>query len=240
MSKKLLILAPTFAVLAFLVATTVAEASPHFYVNNVKLAAGKKTDVVGWGTITLTTNGAPVGNALTCHNVAGGTAVGTAEGVNGTGTVEDFSVYNCTQKKQCPKETDTAKVETVEAAAPTKSSLPWPSELREEGGAIRSATTKVQVIVDCIVTEGEAKGTTDQAVPFVSNNIAGSKCEAQDPKDLNGTSAALPGAVEFGDELTKELEVPSPPGSCAIIGKTEGEVKALGYKAQELINTKNP
>jgi len=229
-----------FAVLAFMVATAVAEASPHYYVNNVKLAAGKKADAIGWGTITLTTNAAAAGNALTCHNIAGGTITGTAEGVNAKGSVEQFAVYNCTQKKQCPKETDTAAVQSVEAAAPTKSSLPWPSELREEGGNIRSATTEVEVIVDCIVTEGEGKGTTDQAVPFVSNNIPGSKCESQDPKTVNGTSAAFPGSVEFGDELTKELEIPSPPGSCALIGKTEGEVKGLGYAKQEVINTKNP
>jgi len=43
MRKKLLILAPMFAVLAFMVATAVAEASPHYYVNGVKLAAGKKS-----------------------------------------------------------------------------------------------------------------------------------------------------------------------------------------------------
>jgi hypothetical protein len=240
MRKKLLILAPMFAVLAFMVATAVAEASPHYYVNNVKLAAGKKTDVVGWGTITLTTNAAPVGNALTCHNIAGGTITGTLEGTNGKGSTEQFAVYNCTQKKQCPKETDTAAVVGVEAAAPTKSSLPWPSELREEGGGIRSATTEVEVIVNCIVTEGEGKGTTDQSVPFISNNIPGSKCEAQAPKTVNGVSAVSPGFVEFGDEFTKELEIPSPPGSCSLIGKTEGEVKALGYKGQELVNTKNP
>jgi hypothetical protein len=240
MSKKLLILAPMFAVLAFMVATTAAEATPHYYVNNVKLAAGKKADVIGWGTITLTTNAAPVGNQLNCHNIAGGVIVGTEEAKPGLGSTEQFAVYNCTQKKQCPKETDTAAVIGTEAGNVTKSSLPWPSELREEGGNIRAATTKVQVNVNCIVTEGEGKGTIDQTVPFISNNIPGSKCEAQDPKALNGVSAALPGSLEFGDEFTKELEIPSPPGSCSLIGKTEGEVKALGYKSQEVVNTKNP
>jgi hypothetical protein len=240
MSKKLLILAPTCAVLAFMVATTVAEAAPHYYVNNVKLAAGKSVDVVGWGTITLTTNAAAAGNALTCHNIAGGKITGTATEVGGTGSTEQFAVYNCTQKKQCPKESDTANVAATEAAAPTKSSLPWPSGLREEGGGIRAATEGVQVNVSCIVTEGEAKGTADQTVPFISNNTAGSKCEAQAPKAVNGVSATSPGFLEFGDEFTKELEIPSPPGSCSLIGKTEGEVKALGYKGQELIGTKNP
>jgi hypothetical protein len=225
MSKKFLIrLIPLLVISAFVVVPTAAQANPHFYFNNLKLAAGKSKPVIAWGTITLSTNAAPAGNTLTCHNAAGGVANGTAEGVNGTGNTELFATYKCEQKKQCPKETNTVNV------IPKK--LPWPGELAEEGGVIRGRTTGIEVLVVCL--EGEVE---TQKVPFVTNP-AFPKCEAQAPNEKTGTSAAHPGFLEFESEGTKELEIPG--SSCTLIGTTVGEVKTLGYNEQELINVKNP
>lgn len=239
MSKKLF-LAPLLAVLAFVVAPAVAQAVPHYYVNGSKLAAGKKEAVIGWGTITLSVNPPikPVGNQLVCHNVAGGFIQnGALEAEPGTGATEAFSTYNCTTKKQCKLEepAETEIVLPLTAAAPHVNSLPWPSHLIEEGEVIRNETEGVQVIVECI---NEAKEVVE-ATPFISNQIGGSECEGQAPQTKTGTSALHPGFLEF-NEGSKFLEVPLVFGSCEIKGKTAGEVRTLGYKAQELINTKNP
>ena len=243
MSKKLLFLAPMLAAAAFVIAPAAAQAAnPHYYVNAKKLTKGQVTSVLGWGTITLSSNAAPPTNSLVCHNVAGGIIRGVEETKNGTGQTESFATYNCTQKLQCPKASDAAVVNPINPLT-GGSSLPWPSELKEsveEPGVIRSETEGVAVIVTCIVTEGAEKGKADQNVPFVSNQEAGSVCEGQAPKTVTGTSALHPGFVEF-DAASKELEVPDPElPKCSLRGKTEGEVKTLGYNAQELVNTATP
>jgi hypothetical protein len=226
MSKKLFIsLAPLAVVAAFVVMPTMAQASPHYYVNGTKLASGKSKSVISWGTITLSLNVLPAGNSLTCHNAAGAVVNGTAEGVNGTGATEEFATYGCVQKKQCPAESNTVEV--------VPKQLPWKSSITEKvAGEFRNASTGVEVEIIC--KEG---ATTTLATTFVTNP-AFEECEAQAPDIRSGTSALHPGFLEFGDAGTKYLEVQG--STCLAKGKTEGEVKELGYNEQELINVKNP
>jgi hypothetical protein len=227
MSKKLF-LAPLLATVVFVLVPAAAQANPHYYINGTKLAAGKTKQVIEWGTITLTTNAKPVGNSLTCHNAAGGVVNGTAEGVNGTGATELFAAYKCEQKKMCPAETDVASI--------VAKKLPWASELvEEEEGVARSKSKGVEMVVVCLNTKGEQ----DDPFAFVTNQKAGSKCEALGPTVKTGSSASHPGFLEFA-EGSKELEIPLTEETCELVGKTEGEVKQVGYSEQELVNVKSP
>jgi hypothetical protein len=206
---------------AFAVAPTAVQAAPHLY-SNGGLMSSEPRQIIGWGTITLALTKPPavVGTTITCHNAVAGFGDNPAGGGAGGGEVELFATYKCESELNCV---------AGEATKVIAESLPWPDVLTEEVvGTIRSETTKVKVKIFC-----EKEGKIGK-----SNNFdIGVKEKGQRPKAVHGTSALHPGLAEFGPG-SGELEVEG--SGETITGKTEGEVKTLGYEEQELINTHNP
>jgi hypothetical protein len=234
MNKKFLIsLAPLLAIAAFAMATT-AQAAPHYYSNNVIVGTEPK-NVTAWGTITLALTKPPalVGTTITCHNSAAGQIKNPAGvgGGPGEGNTELFATYKCESEKNCLLgETTMVKAERLPSTLPPAAQGPgWPSVLTEEVvGTIRAETTNIEVDIDCVKAGKVEKETKFDIGP-------GEK--GQRPKAVKGTSALHPGFLEFGVG-SGELEVVG--SSNTVSGKTEGEVKVLGYEEQELINSKSP
>jgi hypothetical protein len=233
MSKKLLAgLAPVLAVGAFLMVPMTAQAVPHLYSNNVLIGSEPK-QIIGWGTITLALTKPPavVGTTITCHNAIAGFGRNPTGGAAGGGVVEQFYTYKCESEKNCLLgETTMVLAEGMPSTLPpAPAGAGWPDVLTEEvPGVIRSETTGVKVDIECV-----KGGKVEKETKF----DIGTNEKGQRPKVVKGTSALHPGFVEFGPG-SGELEVV---GSAeTITGKTEGEVKTLGYEEQELINAKNP
>lgn len=222
MSKRLLMgVASVLALTAFTAAPAAVQAAPHLYSNGA-LMSSEPQQLIGWGTITLALTKPPalVGTTITCHNAIAGFGDNPGGGGAGGGEVELFATYKCESELNCLAGEET-KV--------TAESLPWPDVLTEEVvGTIRNETTKVKVKIFCI-KEGK--------IGKSSNFVIGAKEKGQRPAVKHGTSALHPGFVEFGPG-SGELEVEG--SEAAITGKTEGEVKTLGYNEQELINAKSP
>jgi hypothetical protein len=235
MSRKLFIsLAPPLAIAALAMGPATAQAAPHYYFNNVIVGTAPK-NVTAWGTITLalTKPASLVGTSITCHNSAAGQIEnpGGVAGGAGTGNTEMFATYKCESEKNCALgETTMVKAERLPSTLPPGvAGTGWPSALTEEVvGTIRAETKNIEVDVICVNA-----GKVEKETKF--DIFSGEK--GQRPKSVKGTSALHPGFLEFGVG-SGELEVVG--SSNTVSGRTEGEVKTLGYEEQELINTKSP
>jgi len=200
-----------------------AQATPHIYSNNVIVSSEPKP-IIGWGTITLALTKPPVdvGTTITCHNAIAGTTDNPAGGGAAVGVVDVFTTFNCESEKNCVLGEETRVV---------AEKLPWTNKLTEEvAGTIRNETTGVQVDVECVAKSGEK---IEKEVKF-DIGTEPTKEKGQRPVAHNGTSALHPGFLEFGSG-SGELEVVG--SKETISGKTEGEVKLLGFEEQELIST---
>jgi hypothetical protein len=245
MNKKFLIsLAPLLAIAAIVLAPAAAQASPHYYSNNVIVGTAPKS-VTAWGNITLalTKPASLVGTNITCHNSAAGVIEnpGGVAGGSGTGNTELFATYACVSEKNCLLgETTMVRAERLPSTLPnkgtgvgeeSKSGPGWPSVLTEElAGTIRAETNGVEVNIMCVK---QPEGKLEKSTKFDELGEA----KGQRPKSVKGSSALHPGFLEFGAG-SGELEVVG--SGNTVSGKTEGEVKVLGYEEQELINTKSP
>ncbi len=150
------------------------------------------------------------GGEVTCHTVSAGSVDNPASGA-GVGVTEAFVAYGC-ESATCPSG-ETLKPEH----------LPWASHLEVEGttvpAIIRTKVEGVKLVAQCLST----------VEAYIGSLV---------PSVLAGTSALHPGFDEFGEKASTLLVEGSPaPGTSVSV---EGQVKVLGYKAQELLNTKNP
>ena len=222
---RLSLLAGTLSltIAALAVGAVAAQATPHVYSNNVIVGTEPKP-VIGWGTITLALTKPPVdvGTTITCHNAIAGTTDNPSGGGAGVGAVDVFTTFNCESEKNCVLGEETRVV---------AEKLPWVTKLTEEVvGTIRNETTGVQVDVECLAKSSEK---IEKEIKF-DIGTEPTKEKGQRPSSHNGTSALHPGFLEFGSG-SGELEVVG--SKETITGKTEGEVKLLGYEEQELIST---
>jgi hypothetical protein len=142
-----------------------------------------------------------------------------------------FVAYQCEQENVCP-----APLVGKATAEKIANGVGWPNVLSEpEPEKWRTESTKVKVDIACFnPVELEKREAGEH---FVELGGYGTENAAllQKPEVKKGTNAAHPGGVVFGPgsgELQGELQ------GEALTGKTEGEVKTLGYTAQELINVK--
>jgi hypothetical protein len=223
-TKRLKGLALVLVIAAFAAVPVSAQAAPHI-TSNGALLGSEPTPIIGWGTITLALTKPPVdvGTTITCHNVIAGYGENPAGGGAGTGQVEVFSTFNCESEKNCL---------LGEATKVVAEKLPWPTLLTEEvAGTIRQETTGVGVDIECV---NKSNGKIEKEVKF-DIGTEPVKEKGQRPSVHKGASALHPGFVEFGPG-SGELEVVGSKES--VTGKTEGEVKTLGYEEQELINAK--
>ena len=232
-------LAPLLAVAAFAVMPVAAQAVGHYYSNGLKIAEGSKKTVIAWGTITLAgVKGGTLPNHITCHNAAGGTIENPVGGTAGVGATEVFVAYQCEQENVCPAGTAgraTAE-KIVNNATPPAVSTGWPNVLSEPSvGLWRTESSRVKVDIGCwLLTEPETRGGGEH---FVEIGGFGTETAGllQKPETHKGTNAAHPGGVVFG---VGSGELQGEAAGEALTGKTEGEVKTLGYLNQELINVK--
>jgi len=214
MSKKLLIsVAPLLATVAFAMAPAAAQAANHQWYSEGSPISSTPIPVTIWGNLSL--KGAA---EINCHNVIG-SDVDNVGGI-GKGFIETFGSWDCTSNFACPAGTSPG----VEPQ-----NLPWPNELIETAGKIRSQTTGVEVVIGCTVPpEDHVTGTT-----FVIG--AGEKQTPLAPAGTKkGTGAAHPGVFSY-DSGSGQLEAKGSGGT--VTGVTEGEVKALGFEEQEHIYT---
>jgi hypothetical protein len=216
-------LALTLTIGASAVVPVAAQAAgPHVYSNNVIVGSEPKP-IIGFGTITLALTKPPVdvGTTITCHNATAGTTDNPAGGGPAVAVVDIFATFNCESEKNCTLGEETRVV---------AEKLPWSSKLTEEvAGTIRDETTGVQVDIECINKSNEK---IEKEIKFDIGSEP-TKEKGQRPVSHNGTSALHPGFLEFGSG-SGELEVVG--SKETITGKTEGEVKILGYEEQELIS----
>jgi len=234
MSRKLWIgVTPLLATVAFAVLPVAAQATPHWFKNNVKMAEGTKALQVLSGKLTLKTVVGGSGE-VTCQNVVGAVVENpTGEGP-GKDETQSFNPYSCVAST-CPL-----------FAEVLAEKLPWPSELEETEvsvGVWRDLTSGVKVNVLCWeskaakeLNESEArKGEPVTAKPLGNLVSVG----ANKPEVKHGTSCAHPGFLEF-DAGSGELEAEGSSGT--VLGKTEGKLKGCALSSTgepELLNVKN-
>jgi hypothetical protein len=172
------------------------------------VASLRTTAMVSWGTVSLRTVVGGSGEVV-CHTLAGGTVTNPPGSAQGVGSILAFATYRC-QSAACP-----GKV-TLAAEG-----LPWSVHLATLGGVNRMRSEGVQLRVECNV---EGKEPT-------SERFVGS----YQPTLFNGVSATLPSFAEFDPE-SGNLEKEGSKG--AVQEKLEGELKLLGYEAQEVVTGK--
>jgi hypothetical protein len=168
----------------------------------------ERRTVIGWGTLALATVKGGASN-ITCHTATAGTVAN--EGGVGVGSTQVFASYDC-ESTTCPAENSA-----------TAENLPWPSSLTKEGTGARSRTTGVAIRLACTSEGGKKELGT---ATFVGSD---------QPSFRKGTSPLHPSYLEF-DVASGELEEEGSLGT--IMGKTEGELKTLGFGEQELINVR--
>jgi hypothetical protein len=209
-----------------------ARAAGHYYANGTKVVEGKKKTVFSWGTLTIAgVKGGTLPNHITCHNAAGGTIENPVGGGAGVGATEVFGAYQCESENVCP-------AGTVARATAEKitNGVGWPSVLYEpEFGKWRSEISKVKLDIGCF--ESTNPEVRVGGVGIVEAGGYGTETPGLglQPETHMGASAAHPGSVVFGAG-SGELEGEG--GGGVQTFKTEGELKTLGYTAQEIINVR--
>ncbi len=125
MNKKLLLsLAPVLATAAFLVMPAVAQATPYWYSDGVKLPEGKTYPTLSWGTLKFESS---IRTLLpwSCETVAIGDVENPTGGGAGEGETDQFAGTDCVDP-ECFEE------DGLEFRMNSED-LPWPSLLFESG-----------------------------------------------------------------------------------------------------------
>ncbi len=128
--KRLTGLPPVLATAAFLVMPAVAQATPYWYSDGVKLPEGKTYPTLSWGTLMIFLSEKTP--AWSCENVAIGDVENPTGGGAGEGETDQFATTDCAWS-ECPEE------DGVELQAHAEG-LPWPNVLVESGTQNRVET----------------------------------------------------------------------------------------------------
>jgi hypothetical protein len=129
--KALMGVAPLFAVAAFAVAPAVAQAEPHWYANNLKIAEGEAVPVTVAGVINLNTK--EEGKAeytIKCKVAGKTTVVNPVGGAAGTNEFSEYTLSACAVSKKvspCP---------IGSALSATVTTLPWAAKLGPGAGKL--------------------------------------------------------------------------------------------------------
>jgi hypothetical protein len=250
MSKKLYIsFISLFAVAAFAVMPVAAQAAagdPHYFSGGLgavaRIAPEEKIAVISWGSLSLTnlTTGAKV----ECRNVIGGLVEnptpGGATGPPGVGETQSFNPYEC-QSVACtsgatgggPGTYLEVEAEGSEVPFPNTgngTNLRWKSHLLTEGALNRSESEFVVVNVICHVMTG----VNGKGEPVFGVNVSEiSKGNNKPSLVTHCCKASAPPEVEF-DAGSGTLT-----NAKGEKGKTEGNLKVLGYAEEEIINVQS-
>jgi hypothetical protein len=141
MSRKLYTtLLPLFAVAAFAMTATAAQAQPHWYSNGVRIASAKKVKVLTHGELDFTALGVTITCKATDDGFVENPAPGGAAGPAGIDSIESFANKECT-----PSVPPCEGTETVEL---TPGKLPWATKLLA-GPPIRDEITGIELKLEC-------------------------------------------------------------------------------------------
>jgi hypothetical protein len=189
--------------------TLAALPSPHWYKNGAKLALGEKSQLIGWGTLTLESSAA----TATCHSAEAANVENSAGAA--TKEVLLFATYECKPLAgNC----------TGGEARATPRHLPWNGTLLEEGvegsEEFREEGSGIELSLECF------KGGINTASELFRTGPVLAEVGTSTPAWQNGTSATKPAEAGFdasSGHLLAEVE------KAAVKGTTKGKLKFVGY-----------
>jgi phosphodiesterase/alkaline phosphatase D-like protein len=189
--------------------TLTALPTPHWYKNGTKLALGEKSQLIGWGTLTLESSAA----TATCHTAQAGSVENTAGAA--TKEVLLFAAFECKPVAgNC----------TGGEARATPRHLPWNGTLLEEGvegsEEFREEGSGIELSLECF------KGGLNTSSRLFRTGPVLAEVGTSTPSWLNGTTATKPAEAGFdasSGHLYAEVE------KAAVKGTTKGKLKFVGY-----------
>jgi len=249
MSKKLFIgIAPLLAIVAFAAMPVAAQASQHWYKNNVKQAAGKPIPLVSFGGAVNLSQKSGIGE-INCRGVGGGTIENPEGGGAGLSKTYESTFFEC-KSEGCEKAAAEDKIPLESFAKTNAEEYGWAGELEEAAGS--PATTRETIgepFSGTFHKYGSPSPThevmalvTCETPPGFEPHIVGVEATFEGEltpeigvavTNLNGSKAAVPSTAKFDGTSTGALH-----SEIAGEGTNEGSVKYLGYTAQEVITVK--
>jgi hypothetical protein len=240
MPRRLLMGAATaLAVAAFVVMPAAAQAA-KYYRSGALIAEGEKVPIVQWGTLTSACEPclAPI---TTCAYAAAGFVENGAE--TGEGATTTFAAYNCVNAGCPPGKIKVEGGEYEKEFSVTATKLPWPNALIEEEG-IRVNSTGTQISLGCVahgLSNTSPPGGTEIGQPGAQEPFylaLPTVCVAtpesqQKPLAVNGKNTTVTSSLQF-DAKAGSLRC----AGGAVLDKTAGKLKVMGYKESELITAK--
>jgi phosphodiesterase/alkaline phosphatase D-like protein len=190
--------------------TLTALPTPHWYKNASKLALGEKSQLIGWGTLTLESSTA----TATCHSAEAANVENTAGAARKE--VVLLATYECKPVAgNC----------TGGEARATPRHLPWNGTVLEEGlegsEEFREEGWGIEINLECF------KGGINTASELFRTGPVLAETGTSTPALLNGTTAAKPSELFFdasSGHLYAEVE------KAAVKGTTKGKLKFVGYQ----------
>jgi hypothetical protein len=262
MSKTVRIgLASLCAIAALAVAPVAGQAAnpPHYYVNGLgsgaRAAEGERVAVISWGTFSFTNTAGGSGGRIACHLVTAGFVENPGEGATGAagiGETQSYDPYAC-EGKACtaaatgggPATFPAIAAEPAAFASPsdpggTETDLGWKSHLLYEEATklIRSVTEGIKISLQCHIETGANAKTGEPEFGVVTREAYEGRLRPSfGPARLTPSN---PPFIEY-DSVgigSGELHGP-PPSEEGRLGRSENELKLLGYNDQEVVNVKN-
>jgi hypothetical protein len=190
--------------------TLAALPTPHWYKNGTKLALGEKSNLLGWGTLTLESSA----GTATCHSAQAANVENTAGAA--TKEVVLFAAWEC-------KPVGGSCTGGEQRATPRH--LPWQGTMLEEGvegsGEVREEGWGVELNLECF------KGGVNTSNQLFKTGPVLAETGTSTPAWLNGTTATKPSEASFdlsSGHLYAEVE------KAAVKGTTKGKLKFVGYQ----------
>jgi hypothetical protein len=189
--------------------TLTALPTPHWYKNAAKILLGEKSQLIGWGTLTLESSA----GTATCRSAEAANVENTATAA--TKEVVLFSAWEC-------KPVAGSCAGGEQRATPRH--LPWQGTMLEEGvegsEEFREEGWGIELNLECF------KGGVNTANQLFKTGPVLAEAGTSTPAWINGTSATKPSEAFFdasSGHLYAEVE------KAAVKGTTKGKLKFVGY-----------
>jgi hypothetical protein len=189
--------------------TLAALPTPHWYKNGVKVALGEKSNLIGWGTLTLESTA----GTATCHTAQAANVENTAGAARKEAVL--FAAFEC-------KPVGGSCTGGEQRATPRH--LPWGGTMLEEGvegsGEFREEGWGIEINLECF------KGGVNTGNQLFKTGPVLAETGTSTPAWVNGTTATKPSEGSFdasSGHLYAEIE------KAAVKGTTKGKVKFVGY-----------
>jgi alpha-tubulin suppressor-like RCC1 family protein/phosphodiesterase/alkaline phosphatase D-like protein len=190
--------------------TLTALPPPHWYKNAMKVPLGEKSNLIGWGTLTLESSA----GTTTCHTAQAANVENTAGAARKE--VVLFAAWEC-------KPIGGSCTGGEQRATPRH--LPWQGTQLEEGvegsGEFREEGWGIELNLECF-----KGGVNTNNMLFKTGPVA-AETGTFTPRWLNGTTATKPSEASFdlsSGHLDAEVE------KAGVQGTTKGKLKFVGYQ----------